>query len=47
MKIYRVTIDWEIEIKAENEQEAIELGLENWRDSCEEGIYFNAKELKN
>ena len=46
MKKYIVTINWETEVEAKTEEEAIEQGLEVWRDSCEEGIYFNAKEIK-
>uniref|UniRef100_A0A6M3LRY0 Uncharacterized protein n=1 Tax=viral metagenome TaxID=1070528 RepID=A0A6M3LRY0_9ZZZZ len=46
MKTYSVTIDWEVEVQAKNEEEAKILGLERWRDNCEEGMYFEAKEVK-
>ena len=46
MKTYTITMDWSVEVEAENEQDAIQKGFEQWQDNTEDGMYLNAKELK-
>ena len=46
MKKFRVWLNWEIEVEAEDIEDAKEEGLREWANIEGDGFYMEAKEIK-